>query len=249
MNPLFIARLLALTTLLLCNSAWGKLDLKNPSEGGIYDPGQFLDKDFAIGIEQRISYEREHRQFEIFVLLFEDEPSQGADILAKQAGESWSIGEYWAVIYQVGRDSEPDCLVGGALIAQLPSSLVESNLRGARNTALLVTTPQNRLKSLVTNLTDAFGFLRIQANESYEAAVKARDKRQAVQKFRKEKLRAIIAVSSVALIGLGIMAFGLWRKLSRKVMIMEFPRTSPRRRLSGPATGGGDVLVKYGRKT
>lgn len=234
--------------LLVGNTLFAAPDLKNAPADSIYDPGQMLDSDFRIDISNRIDYERTHRQFEVFILLFEEEPSQGARILAKQAGESWAQGEYWSVIYQVGKDAEPNCLVGGDHMAQLNSELVERRLRGSLNTALLVSTPQNRLEELVTNLTDSFGFLRIQAEEKYKEAVEDYDKKRVASKKRKEKFRALGVIAAVVLLGLAFVGYKFWRKHLRKRKPMLFPPTSPRRRLAAPYSGGGDVLVSYGRR-
>lgn len=224
------------------------LDLKSPPAGGISDPGNFLDEDFARDIRERISYEARHRQFEIFLILFEEEPSQGARILAKQAGESWSRGEYWSVIFQVGLESEPDCLVGGKLIKQLPPDEVERTVRGARNTALLVSTPQNRLEEMVSNLADGFGFLYIRAKQNYEEAVEEFDKQDEKKRKKKEKRTVFRILAGVFLAGLAALGYKIWKKHLRKIKPMEFPNTSPRRRLAAPFSGGGDVLVKYGEK-
>lgn len=224
------------------------LDLKNPPLNRIYDPGRFLDEDFTTDIAYRISYERDHRQFEVFVILFEEEPPQGAGILAKQAGESWSEGEYWCVVYQVGKDSEPDCLVGGDLMAQLPAEELERTVRGARNTALLVSTPQRRLEEIVNNLSDEFGFLQVRLKEAHEKSVEKWENEQAEKIKRKEALRALAAVLIVVFLGLAFLAFVLWKKHLRKLKPMMFPHTSPRRRLAAPFSGGGDVLVKYGKR-
>lgn len=224
------------------------LSLKVRPSGGIYDPGQLLDSEFVQDIEYRIRYEAEHRHFEIFVIIFDEEPSQGARILARQAGESWSQGEYWGVVYQVGADAEPDCIVGGALVSQLPAETVEKSVRGARNTALLVRTPQQRLEEMVSNLSDNFGFLYIQASQGHDAAVKAFDAKREAERKRKETLRAWAIFSVIALIGLSVVGFLVWKKHLRKLKPMEFPLTSPRRRLAAPFSGGGDVLVKFGKK-
>lgn len=224
------------------------LDLRTPPQGGVSDPGQLLDPKFVRDIEYRIGYEKKHKQFEVFVILFEEEPVQGAPILAKQAGESWSQGKYWTVIYQVGASGEPDCLVGGDLMARLPADLVDRTMRGARGTALLVSTPQQRLQEMVNNLADSFGFLYIQANQAHEKAVEEFDRKTAAVEKRKGDLKALGAVLAVLLLGLVALAFYLWRKYFRKLKPMEFPYTSPRRRLSAPFSGGGDVLVKYGRR-
>lgn len=224
------------------------LDLKNPPQGGVYDPSGFLDQNFVRDIEYSISYERQHRQFEVFVIIFEEEPSQGAGILAKQAGESWSEGKYWTVIFQVGPDAEPDCVVGGDLMARLPEKVVDRTMRGARGTALLVSTPQNRLREMVRNLADSFGFLYIRANEAHEEAVKIQDRNYAFQQKRKGDLKALGVVLLVSFIGLLALMVFLWKKYFRKLKPIEFPHTSPRRRLAAPFSGGGDVLVKYGKR-
>ena len=224
------------------------LDLKSPPLGGVYDPGRLLDEKFVGDIEYRIGYEREHRQFEIFVLLFEEEPVQGARILAKQAGESWSTGEYWTVIYQVGKDSEPDCLVGGVLMNQLPPDELERTVRGARNTALLVSTPQRRLEEMVSNLSDEFGFLYVRVKQMREIRVAEFDKKRTEETKKKETLRVIAIVLGVVILGLFFLGFVLWKKHLRKLKPMFFPLTSPRHRLAAPYSGGGDVLVKFGRR-
>lgn len=248
-RPIF--PIFAMTLLLACIPSWAVVDLKSPPEGGIYDPGGFLNAKFTNNIKYRINYERTHRQFELFVILFEEEPSQGAEILAKQAGQSWSEGEYWAVIYQVGAEARPEALAGGAVMAQIDGfdpELVERNIRGARSTALMVTTPQSRLEEFVNNLTDGFGLVRIQAYELHEAAVKNFDEKRAASKKRKETIRVIAVIAVVVLLALAALAFFLWRTHFRKRKTMEFPRTSPRHRLAAPFSGGGDVLVSYGRK-
>lgn len=234
--------------MILASGSLLALDLKNPPANGIHDPGRFLDESFTTDIAYRIGYEKEHRQFEIFVILFEEEPSQGAGILAKQAGESWSTGEYWTVIYQVGKDAEPDCLVGGVLMNQLSPEALERTVRGARNTALLVSTPQRRLEEMVSNLSDEFGFVYIQLKEAHEKSVAEYDRQQAEKIDRKETLTALGAVLAVIFLALGFAGFLLWKKYLRKLKPMTFPVTSPRRRLAAPFGGGGDVLVKYGKK-
>lgn len=224
------------------------LDLKFPPPGGVYDPGQVLDRSFVRDIEYNISYERKHRQFEVFVILFQEEPSQGAEVLARQAGESWSDGRYWSVIYQVGLEGEPDCLVGGDLMARLPEDVVDRTKRGARGTALLVTTPQNRLKAMVSQLADGFGFLYIRADEAHAEAVRIRDQKYSQQQKKKEARKALAVVFFIFLIGLITLFSFLWKKYLRKLKPIEFPHTSPRRRLAAPFSGGGDVLVKYGKR-
>lgn len=241
-----------LQSLVLLLALWGlpatALDLKTPPPNGIHDPGGFLDEEFSSSIADRIAYEKTYRGFEVFVILFEKEPSQGASILARQAGESWSTGEYWAAIYQVGKEAEPDCLVGGSNMNALPDDLVERTNRGARNTALLVNTPQNRLEELVHTLSDAFGFLRVKATEMRESQVKEFDEKMARLKERRERRRVFIVLAAVLLLALGTLFTTLWKKRLRKLRPMTFPLTSPRRRLAAPFSGGGDVLVGYGRK-
>ncbi|WP_411846185.1 hypothetical protein AAFN60_00410 [Roseibacillus persicicus] len=224
------------------------LDLKSPPSGGIYDPGGALNQEYTTLIKNRIAYEKSHRQFELFVIIFEQEPSQGARVLAKQAGESWSDGEYWSVVYQVGAKGEPDCLVGGTIMGRLPKALQDVNVRGARNTALLVTTPQSRLEAIVNNLSDNFGFLYVRAKQRHEEEVKKLEVAYLAEKKRKENLVALGTVLAVMLVGLSVLGFVLWKKHLRKFKPMEFPVTSSRRRLAAPSSGGGSVLVKYSRK-
>ena len=241
-------RLLVFSLLLFGGAVAAALNLKEAPESGIFDEAQFLDERFISDIGYRINYERTHREFEVFVIVFDEEPTQGAKILAKQAGESWSKGEYWAVIYQVGANGEPECLAGGAKISQLPTELVEYNLRGARSTAMMVDTPQSRLQEMVNNLTDAFGLLRVQANEKYEAAVKEHYRIYEAKKRRKEGLKFAAIFGAIGLIVFAFIAFQIWKKYFRNRQPLLFPETSPRRRLDGPFAGGGDVLVKYGRR-
>ena len=239
---------LALLVIWFSASTLAALDLKNPPQNGIYDPGNFLEQRFVQDVSSEISFEKKQRQFEIFLIIFDQEPSQGAEILAKQAGESWSKGEWWGVVYQVGAEGEPDCLVGGKLMKQLPADLVDSRVRGARNTALMVKTPQRRLNEMVTNLADGFGFLYIKAKQSHEEAVKEYDQRQEARRKKKETRMALLSVVAVIFLALAALGLVFWKKHLRKMKPMEFPATSPRRRLAAPFSGGGDVLVKYGRK-
>jgi hypothetical protein len=243
-----LRRLFTLILLILLAGPLAALDLKSPPSGGIYDPGGVLNQEFTGLIKHRIEYEKSHRQFELFVILFDEEPSQGARILAKQAGESWSDGEYWSVIYQVGPKGEPDCLVGGAIMATLPEALRDVTVRGARNTALLVRTPQNRLEEMVNNLADGFGFLYVRAKQRHDEESKAAEEAYLARKKRKESLIALGSVLAVIFLGLAVLAFVLWKKHLRKFKPMEFPVTSSRRRLAAPCSGGGDVLVKYGKR-
>ncbi|MGJ8725905.1 MAG: hypothetical protein ACSHYB_15225 [Roseibacillus sp.] len=224
------------------------LDLKTPPPNGIYDPSNFLGEDFIQDVAYQISYEEQHRQFEIFLIIFEEEPSQGASILAKQAGESWSKGEWWAVIYQVGAEGEPDCLAGGKLVKQLPADTIDRTVKAARNTALLVRAPKRRLEEMVTNLADGFGFLYVKAKQNYETAVEEFDKRQEAKRKKKETRMVYLSLALVFLLALAAVGFSFWKKHLRKMKPMEFPQTSPRRRLAAPFSGGGDVLVNYGRK-
>lgn len=233
--------------LILSSKGWA-FDLKNPPPSGIYDPGRFLEENYSDDIKYRLNYERTHRQFEVFLLIFEEEPTQGAQILAKQAGESWSDGEFWAVIYQVGKNGEPNCLVGGNQMAALDPELKARTVRGARGTALLVSTPQSRLVEFVNVLSDEFGFLYVKAKENYEAAVRKFDAENEAKRKRKETLRALAIVLGVIFLCLAALVFVLWKKHLRKLKPMEFPHTSPRRRLAAPFSGGGDVLVKYGKR-
>lgn len=243
-----LRRVLPLLMLLILAGPLAALDLKSPPPGGIYDPGGFLNQEFTGLIKNRIEYEKSHRQFELFLIIYDVEPSQGARILAKQAGESWSVGEYWGVIYQVGTEGEPDCLVGGTIMATLPEALQDVTLRGARNTALLVRTPQNRLEEMVNNLADGFGFLYLRAKQRHDEDVKKAEAVYLAKKQRKESLIALGSVLAVIFLGLAALAFVLWKKHLRKLKPMEFPVTSPRRRLAAPSSGGGDVLVKYGKR-
>ena len=224
------------------------LDLTNPPTDGVYDPGDVLNERFRQDVASEISNEKKQRQFEMFLIIFEEEPSQGARILAKQAGESWSQGEWWGVIYQVGAEGEPDCLVGGKLVSQLPPEIVDQRVRAARNTALLVATPQRRLEEMVTNLADGFGFLYIKAKQDYQDAVKDFDQKHEAHRKKKETRTALLSVAGVIFLALVALAFLFWQKHLRKIKPMEFPHTSPRRRLAAPFSGGGDVLVNYGRK-
>ena len=241
-------RPLLLIFLLLCSAPLFALDLKTPPPGGLYDPGSFLDEKFSAAIKFRLEHEFTHRQFEVFVLLFEKEPSQGAEILARQAGESWSQGEYWSVIYQVGQAGEPNCLAGGRKMAVLDQNVVDRRLRGVRGTAMMVGGPQNRLEAMVSDLTSALGLLRVQADEAYKAAVQSNTDAWVARKLKREKLYAAAAVLGVVLLGLAFVGYIVWKKRFRKLKPMEFPLTSPRHRLAGPFSAGGDVLVKYGRK-
>ena len=224
------------------------LNLKTPPPNGIYDPGNFLEERVAEDLAYQIGYEKKNRNFEIFVIIFEEEPAQGALILAKQAGESWSTGEWWTVIFQVGPEGSPDCLAGGKMVQQLPFDVIERTLRGARNTALLVDSPQERMIDCVNNVADGFGFLYVKAKQNYEEEVEEFDKRIEAHRKKKETRRAIAAILGVVLLGLAALGFVLWKKHLRKMKPMEFPMTSPRRRLAAPFSGGGDVLVKYGRR-
>ena len=85
-------RLLVFSLLLFGGAVAAALNLKEAPESGIFDEAQFLDERFISDIGYRINYERTHREFEVFVIVFDEEPTQGAKILAKQAGESWSKG-------------------------------------------------------------------------------------------------------------------------------------------------------------
>ena len=224
------------------------LNLASPPPENIFDPNTLLEESFRQDIANKISFEKKQRQFEIFLIIFGEEPSQGSRILAKQAGESWSQGEWWAVVYQVGAEGEPDCLVGGKMMKQLPPAVVEQRVKAARDTALLVKTPQRRLEELVNNLADGFGFLYVQAKQNYEAVVKDFDKRHEANRKKKETRRALLSVAGVIFLALVALAVAFWHKHFRKIKPMEFPNTSPRRRLAAPFSGGGDVLVNYGRK-
>ncbi len=229
-------------------SSLSAFDLKNPPLDGIYDPYKYLDTNFRTRIAHTINYERTHREFEIFLLLFDEEPSQGAEVLAKQAGENWSKGKYWTVVYQVGKDAEPNCVVGGDYMSRLPAGISNRTVRGARGTALLVATPLNRLQELINNLADEFGFLKLQAKQNYEKAVAEFDAKHRAEQRRKGTVKVIAGTALLTLLALATGAFFFWKKYLRKLKPLEFPLTSPRRRLSAPFSGGGDVLVSYGRK-
>jgi hypothetical protein len=80
-------------------------------------------------------------------------------------------------------------------MAQLPAEELERTVRGARNTALLVSTPQRRLEEIVNNLSDEFGFLQVRLKEAHEKSVEKWENEQAEKIKRKEALRALASSS------------------------------------------------------
>lgn len=233
---------------LACSTQVGAaLDLAKPPAGGIYDPGNFLDEEFEKVIRQRITYEKNFRQFEIFLVLLEESPEQPVEKLAKQLGQEWATGEFWSVIYQVGPTSEPNSVVGGNLLKALREDTVEKALLNSRNVALMTTTPQNRLEDLVNRTAEEFGFLNQLAQKNVDDAAAA-NLLQLKQRAKQEDLARVAAatLSLVALVLLGL-AIWFWKKVVQKMQPKTFPLTEPRKRLGGSSSGGGDVLVKYGK--
>lgn len=243
----FLTTLSALLLIVGSSQRGVALDLSSPPAGGIYDPAGVLNEEFEQVIRQRLSYEESFRQFEIFLLLLPDEPSQPIEQLAAEAGRSWSHGEFWSVIYQVGPDGDPDCVVGGNLMKQLPDKTVKQALLNARNTALMTSTPQNRLEDFANRIAEEFGFLNQLAQKNFNEA--AAENQEFLRQKEKQKDLAKVAAIILSLMALAllVLAIWLWKKAGQKFLPQTFPLTDARKRLGGPATGGGDVLVKFGK--
>lgn len=232
---------------LLGGVAFAELDYTLPPHDGIYDRKEFLSRDYRQTIKDRIAYERRNRGFEIFVIILDEPPEKEIEEVARLAGEGWSTTQYWAVVYQVGKEGAPSCLVGGGKMDQIDPDVVERTLRGARGAAMLVDARQGRVEEMVSNLGDGFGFLYEQADQSFQKALKAAEIRRESRE-KKKKTRTIVGLSLfVILLILAALAFHLWTNYLQKMKPVEFPVTSPRRRFAAPSSGGGDVLVKYSK--
>ena len=223
------------------------VDLKNPPSDNIYDPAGLLDDNFYSAIKRRIVHEKRNRQFEIFLILYDEEPTQGDAVLARQAGESWAEGEYWTVIYQVRADGEIGCVAGGAKMNQLSENVIARNIRGALGASSLVETHQGQIEALVTNLADGFSYVYVIANENFNKAVEGAKQDHARREQRKKKIKLVLAALTVLIFGLVGVGYALWRKYFRKMKPVMLPLTTPRKRLAAPYSGGGDVLLKYKR--
>lgn len=244
-HPRLLPILHALLALLLGGVSFGELDYTLAPHDGIYDRKEFLSRDYRQTIKDRIAYERRNRGFEIFVIILDEPPEKDIEEVARLAGEGWSTTQYWAVVYQVGKEGSPGCLAGGGKMEQISPDIVKRTLRGARGSAMLVEAKQGRVEELVSNLGDGFGFLYEQADQSFQKALKREELRRADERKR-DKGRKVVALSLfVILLILGALGLHLWTNYLRKMKPLEFPRTSPRRRFAAPSSGGGDVLVKY----
>lgn len=229
----------------LAGLSLAELDYTLPPHDGIEDRGEFLSREYRQTIKDRIAYERRNRNFEIFVIIFEEPPEEEAKKVARLAGEGWSTSQFWAVVYQVGKEGSPACLVGGGKMEQISPEVVEHTLRGARGAAMLVEAKQGRVEEMVSNLGDGFGFLYEKADQRFQKALKERAQKMAAEERRKKSWKIVLLSLFVIFLALGALAFYLWSNYLRKMKPVEFPVTSPRRRLAAPSSGGGDVLVKY----
>lgn len=244
MNPPF-HQWLALLLVALSVQTVSALDLTSPPPDGIYDPARVLDADFEQAIRQRIAYEKNFLQFEIFLVLLPEAPSQPMEDLATEVGEAWATGEFWAVIYQIGPTGDPDGVVGGDLMKQVQARSLQEALTASRNIALMVPTPQNRLEEFVNHLAQEFSFLNQLAQKNFDKAAAAFQEKEKQRQRQKDLARVAAMALSVVAILLLILSAWLWKKVGQKLLPQTFLITEPRTRLGGPASGGGNVLVKY----
>jgi hypothetical protein len=109
----------------------------------------------------------------------------------------------------------------------------------------MVRTPQSRLEEFTNNLADGFGLLYKLGKKNFDqAADKARARFEEKQRQR-ELLKFALGLAFLLLVLALVAGYFVWNRLKRRVLPQRFPVTSPRKRLGGPATGGGDVLVKF----
>jgi hypothetical protein len=222
------------------------LDFERPPRDGIYDPRFLLDENFRQMIRQRITYEKTTRELELFVVLFPQALTQPIEPLISKVGAAWAKGEYWCVVYQVGQ-GEPECVVGGRIMNELPDEAVSRTIRNARNAALMVTTPQNRLEEIVNNLADGFGLLYKMGKQNFDQATDEARARFKEDQRKRDLLKFGLGLVFVLLILAIVVGYFLWNRVLRRFLPQGFPLTSPRKRLGGAVSGGGDVLVKFDR--
>lgn len=223
------------------------LELEVAPGDHIYDPSGLLDQDFRSSISRRIKHELNNENLEVYLVLFEEEPREGARALAKAAAQNWVRTNYWAVVYQVGFDGEPEAATGGAMMDRLRMQAIEGSLEAAAAAGAMVDGRQGRLEEYVNTLTNQFGYLRVVAKK-VETEVYQKHREKAVARAAARKRSILLAgLGALALLAIGIIAFAYQRRSKkREKKSVTFPEFETQMRLAGPHTGGSSVLVRFG---
>lgn len=223
------------------------LELQEAPSDHIYDPNGILDEDFRASISKRIKHELLNENLEVFLVLFGEEPREGARAIAKTAAQNWAQSNYWAVVFQVGFDGSPSTATGGKMMSRLNPKAVESGVQAAETAGGMVEGRQSRLEEYVNTLTNQFGYLRVVAGKVEAKAYREQREKIAAKNRGRKRMLLLSGLGALGLLAIGILSF-VYQKRSKKraKKTVTFPDFEPRMRLAGPHTGGSSVVVHFG---
>ncbi len=232
---------------LWASPVFGEIDLKAPPSDFVYDPSRILSFNERSEVSNILEFERRQRKFEIYYLIFNEEPEGGAELCAEKVGESWTEGDYWGVFYQIGARGQQDAVFGGDFIenGEISATRIKNLKDSAVSLASKEQKPAERVLKLIELIANPFGKIRV---EHYDAYQNQLAKKRAVVQQKEEKkrsgLRSLIFLGIVALLLFLAGLFLFWKFRSRFETVI-FPKTRPQTRLAAPYSGGGDANVTY----
>lgn len=222
-----------------------------PPERGVYDPVEWLEPSKKSELERNFQQGVEKTGVRVFVVVLPQRPVDGPASLAKRVGRKWGKTDTWGVVLHVVGDAEsPWCMAEkGEDLRWTEPEEIQRAIEEVMARTFRESDQDVRVMVAARELADELGFLEVVSSRREDILGDRPDRGdESSAEAKKESglfiRRVLMVTAPLLLVGMIVVVVVRSKSEDREPGYL-FPETDPRRRFSGPWSGGGDVLVHF----
>lgn len=218
---------------------------------GVYDPVNWLEGEKRMELEKNFAEGVTQSGVKIYVVVLPQLPGSGAESFARRVGRKWGGKETWGVLLHViGEEESPWCVAEkGENLRWAKPEEIERAIQEAMSRAFREPDQDVRVMVGARELADELGFLEVVSDRRDDVLG---EKANPVEEGGKESdegrqlfLRRVMMITLPLLLASLVLVMIVRSSRGGGESGYLFPETAPRRRFSGPWSGGGNVLVRF----